>query len=250
MAFKLSEIVPWGRNFEEYRLMFRLTEDDLKKKIAGFGDGPACFNRELTEKGGSVISFDPIYQFPKEEIEKRIDEAHVEVMEQMRQNTENYVWTNIKSPDELQKTRMSAMRKFLEDFDKGKSVGRYVCHELPNRLPFEDDCFDLGLSSHFLLMYTSLGYNFHIAAMTEMLRVCREIRIFPIVDLNAEKTELIGSVIEQFRKDFIVKTVKTEYEFQKGGSKLLIIQNQICERRTKCQTEDTAISAGSISPKR
>ncbi len=69
MAFKLNSVVPWGRNSEEYRLMFRLTEDDLKKKIADFGGGPACFNRELTEQGGSVISFDPIYQFTKDDIE-------------------------------------------------------------------------------------------------------------------------------------------------------------------------------------
>lgn len=224
MSFKLSGVVPWGRNFEEYRLMFRLTEDDLQKKIAGFGDGPACFNRELTERGGSVISFDPIYQFSKEDIEKRIGEVRVEVMEQMRQNRDNYIWTKIKSLDELENLRMSAMKRFSEDYDKGKAEGRYVYHELPDRLPFEDNYFDIGLSSHFLLMYTALGYDFHIKAMSEMLRVCREIRIFPIVDLDANKTELIGSVIDHFRKDYRVDIVNTDYEFQKGDNKLLTIQ--------------------------
>lgn len=221
--FKLSGVVPWGRNFEEYRLMFRLTEDDLQKKIAGFGDGPACFNRELTERGGSVVSFDPIYQFTKEDIEKRIGEVRVEVMEQMRQNRDNYVWTKIKSPDELESLRISAMKRFLEDYDKGRAEGRYVFHKLPDRLPFEDNYFDIGLSSHFLLMYTALGYDFHIMAMTEMLRVCREIRIFPIVDLDANKTELIGSVIAYFRENYLVEIVDTDYEFQKGSNKMLII---------------------------
>lgn len=226
MAFKLSSVVPWGRNFEEYRLMFCLSESDLKSRIAGFGDGPACFNKELTERGGSVTSFDVIYQFSKEEIEKRIDEVRAEVMEQMRQNTENYVWTNIKSLDDLDNARMSAMRKFIEDFDKGKRERRYVFHELPNRLPYDDNHFDLGLSSHFLLMYTALGYDFHIAAMTEMLRVCREIRIFPIVDLDAEKTELTSKVIAYFRENFRVEIVKTEYEFQKGDNKMLVIEKE------------------------
>lgn len=221
--FKLSGVVPWGRNFEEYRLMFRLTDDELKKRIAGFGDGPACFNRELTERGGSVVSFDPIYQFTKEDIEKRIGEVRVEVMEQMRQNRDNYVWTKIKSPDELESLRISAMKRFLEDYDKGRAEGRYVHHELPDRLPFEDNYFDIGLSSHFLLMYTSLGYDFHIMAMSEMLRVCREIRIFPIVDLDGDKTELIGSVIAYFRENYLVEIVDTDYEFQKGGNKMLII---------------------------
>lgn len=223
MAFKLNSVVPWGRNFEEYRLMFRLTEDDLKKKFADFGDGPACFNRELTERGGSAVSFDPIYQFSRKDIERRINEVRVTVMEQTRQNRDNYIWTKIKSPEELENLRMSAMKRFLEDYDKGRAEGRYVYHELPDRLPFEADHFDIGLSSHFLLMYTSLGYDFHIAAMTEMLRVCREIRVFPTVDLDAEKTELIDKVISHFREMFRVEIVSTDYEFQKGGNKMLII---------------------------
>ena len=224
MAFKLSSIVPWGRNMAEYVQMFRLSESDLSGKIAGFGDGPACFNCEMTERGGSVISFDPIYRFSKADLEKRIEEVRVVVMQQMRENMDNYVWKNIRNLDELEYTRMSAMRKFLSDYEKGKAEGRYVVHELPDRLPYDGDHFDIGLSSHFLLMYTSLGYDFHIASMTEMLRVCKEIRIFPIVDLDANKTDLTEKVIDHFRKDFKVEVVKTEYEFQKGENKLLIIK--------------------------
>lgn len=75
-----------------------------------------------------------------------------------------------------------------------------------------------------LLMYTALGYDFHIASMKEMLRVCKEIRIFPIVDLDANRTDLIKNVIDYFRKDYKVEIVKTEYEFQKGDNKLLIVR--------------------------
>lgn len=226
MAFKLDSVVPWGRNMEEYKLMFRLNDSDMSKKIAGFGDGPACFNCEMTERNGNVTSFDVIYQFSKSEIERRIEEVRVTVMQQMRENMDNYVWKNIKSLDELENVRMSAMRKFLADYEKGRAQGRYIFHELPDRLPYGEDCFDIGLSSHFLLMYTSLGYDFHIASMTEMLRVCKEIRIFPIVDLDANKTEMIKSVIEYFQKDYEVEIVTTEYEFQKGDNKLLIIRKK------------------------
>lgn len=73
-------------------------------------------------------------------------------------------------------------------------------------------------------MYTMLGYDFHIKAMTEMLRVCKEIRIFPIVDLDANKTELISSVIDYFKQKHHVEIVSTEYEFQKGANKMLIIR--------------------------
>lgn len=51
-----------------------------------------------------------------------------------------------------------------------------------------------------------------------------EIRIFPIVDLDANKTDLIKNVIDHFQKDYKVEIVKTEYEFQKGDHQLLIIK--------------------------
>ena len=224
MAFKLDSVVPWRRNLEEYKLMFGLDDRDMTKKIAGFGDGPACFNCEMTNAGGNVVSFDPIYQFSKEEIEERIEEVRITVMQQMRENMDNYVWIHIKDLDELEHIRMSAMKKFLSDYKQGKKEGRYVFHELPARLPYEPESFDIGLSSHFLLMYTSLGYDFHIQSITEMLRVCKEVRIFPIVDLDANKTDLIKDVIDYFQRDYDATIVTTEYEFQKGDNKLLIIR--------------------------
>lgn len=165
-----------------------------------------------------------IYQFAKEDIQKRIEEARITVMQQMQENMDNYVWKHIKSLQELENTRMSAMRKFLSDYEKGKAEGRYVFHELPGKLPYGADYFDIGLSSHFLLMYTSLGYDFHISSITEMLRVCKEIRIFPVVDLDANKTDLTRNVMDYFQKDYKVEIVKTEYEFQKGDNKLLVIR--------------------------
>ena len=117
MAFCLDSVVPWGRNLNEYRLMFQLTDDDMKKRIAGFGDGPASFNYEATKQGCSVTSFDPIYGFSKSDIQRRIDEVRISVMEQMKQNMDNYVWTQIRNLDELEDVRMSAMRLFLSDYE-------------------------------------------------------------------------------------------------------------------------------------
>ncbi len=225
MAFKLDNVVPWGRNINEYRKMFMLSDNDMSMKIAGFGDGPASFNCQATRQGFSVTSFDPIYRFTKEQIEKRIEEVRTIVMSQMAENMENYIWTDIKSLDELENRRISAMKKFLDDFECGKAEGRYVYHELPSEIKLPDNSFDIGLSSHFLLMYTSLGYDFHIKSITEMLRVCRQIRIFPIVNLDAEKTELTTDVINYFNKEYSVRIADTSYEFQKGENKMLIIEN-------------------------
>ncbi len=60
ITMKLTEVIPWGRSFDEYRLMFALSERDLVGRILGCGDGPASFNAEATAEGHSVISCDPI----------------------------------------------------------------------------------------------------------------------------------------------------------------------------------------------
>jgi hypothetical protein len=61
--FTLEHVVPWGRSFDEYRRMFALTEEDLRLRILGCGDGPASFNAEATRRGTRMISCDPIYRY-------------------------------------------------------------------------------------------------------------------------------------------------------------------------------------------
>lgn len=53
-------------------------------------------------KLNSVVSFDPIYRFSKEEISERMEEVRVTVMRQMRENMDNYVWTHIKDVEDLE----------------------------------------------------------------------------------------------------------------------------------------------------
>ena len=224
MGMKLEKVVPWGRNIDEYRSMFLLDDDDMKKKIAGFGDGPASFNCQASAEGADVTSFDPTYNFSAGQFRKRIGEVRDIIITQMKENAENYVWTKIKNVQELEELRMAAMDMFLDDFEQGKAKGRYICHELPEKLPYNGEVFDIGLSSHFLLMYSQLGYDFHIAAIEEMLRVCREVRIFPLCDLDGNRSELTDKVIEYFSREYKTEILKTDYEFQKGADKLLVIR--------------------------
>jgi len=221
---KLADIVPWGRTLLEYEEMFFLSEDDLKSKILGCGDGPASFNVELTCSGGSVVSVDPTYMFSKEQFTGRIDEVAEVVMAQVRQNADAFIWKNIANPDALYDMRMSAMKQFLQDYNAGKKEGRYLEASLPH-LPFEEQEFDLALSSHFLFLYSEhLDEQFHKEAMVEMLRVASEVRIFPLMTLTGEVSPYLEAIIEYFdTKGYVCKVVKTKYEFQKGGDEMLQI---------------------------
>ena len=154
MGFTLDKVVPWGRSYDEYVGMFRLTEGELKLRVLGCGDGPAAFNSELTKRGGNVISVDPIYVFDAAQIKSRVSETYETVMTQLRKNKSDYVWGIIPSVEQLGSVRMSAMEIFLADFEAGKQEGRYIAGELPS-LPFESAQFDIALSSHFLFLYSA-----------------------------------------------------------------------------------------------
>ncbi|WPP49283.1 SAM-dependent methyltransferase [Catalinimonas niigatensis] len=226
MAFELKNVVPWGRNLEEYTKMFALSEMDLQQKVISFGDGPASFNAEMTAQQHSVISLDPVYQFSREEIQRRIAETKEVVITQTRKNKANFVWKHIKDVDELARIRMEAMQSFLSDFEAGKQEGRYITHTLPERTHFADLSFDIGLSSHFLILYDQLGLDFHLQSITEMLRLCRELRIFPLLNLNAEKSDVLDGIINHFAPEYTLDIVQVDYEFQKNGNEMLRIKRK------------------------
>jgi hypothetical protein len=224
MAFQLDQVVPLGRSFEEYVAMFALTEDDLQKRILGCGDGPASFNAEVTSKGGTVVSIDPLYECEGEKIRERIDQTFAGVMDQVRVNAAEFVWRHVQSVDELAEVRMGAMRRFLMDYATGKAEGRYVAASLPV-LDFPDRSFDLGLSSHFLFLYSQhLDLDFHIASIEEMLRVCAEVRIIPLLQLGSEPSPHVEPVVAYFKQNgFAVEIGDVPYEFQQGGNRMLSI---------------------------
>ncbi len=223
MTFELKNVAPWGRNLEEYSNMFNLHADDFNKRIISFGDGPASFNFEMRKSGKSVISLDPIYQFSETELKQRISETKDIVIQQVEENMDNFIWTSITSINELEEVRMDAMSNFMSDYNTGKEQKRYIYHELPDKTEFREESFGLGLSSHFLILYSNLGLDFHLKSISEMLRICKEVRIFPLVNLNSETSEVLDGIINYYNPDYLIEIVKVNYEFQKGGDKMLKI---------------------------
>ncbi len=223
--FALDHVVPWGRSFDEYRCMFALTDEDLRGKTLGCGDGPASFNAEATRRGSVVISCDPIYRYDADQLRDRIAATYESILEQTRRNTDEFVWTNIRSIEELGRVRLAAMNAFLDDYPAGRAEGRYIDAELPN-LPFGDSSFDLALSSHFLFLYSAqLSETFHRAAIREMCRVAAEVRIFPLLALGAVPSLMVEPVMEELRGlGFGVSIDDVPYEFQRGGNKMMRIR--------------------------
>jgi hypothetical protein len=224
MSFTLSQVVPWGRSFDEYVAMFALTEADLCSWILGCGDGPASFNAGLTKRGGRIVSADPLYRFSQAEIRDRIRQTSAAVLEQTRANAHEFIWTSIKSAEELGRLRMAAMEEFLADYPAGLSERRYIDGELPH-LPFPDGSFDLALCSHLLFLYSEqLSEDFHVESIKELCRVASEAHIFPLLELGAKKSRHLDAVSARLTADGYCVSMRTvPYEFQRGGNQMMSV---------------------------
>jgi SAM-dependent methyltransferase len=225
MSFTLSQVVPWGRSFDEYVAMFALTEAELDGRILGCGDGPASFNAALTRRGGHIVSVDPLYCFAADDIRERIRQTGAEVLEQTRKNAHEFVWTSIRSVEELGRLRGAAMEEFLSDYPAGAAEKRYVEGELPH-LPFPDEAFDLAVCSHLLFLYSEhLSADFHVASIKELCRVAGETRIFPLLELGTRPSRHVDAVRARLTAAGYSVSIRTvPYEFQRGGNQMMSVQ--------------------------
>ncbi|MCU0533885.1 MAG: SAM-dependent methyltransferase [Hydrococcus sp. Prado102] len=231
---KLEKVVPFGRSLDEYIKMFALSETDLQKSILGVGDGPASFNAQATKMGRNVTSIDPIYQFEKKEIRTRFNEVVDNIIEQIQASPNDWVWSYHKSPDDLRNNRIKAIEAFISDYDRGKQEDRYQIGELP-KLKFQDNRYELVLCSHFLFLYSEhYDYQFHYDSILEMLRVGKEVRIFPLLTLMLERSPYCDRIVRELSdRGYTVKIIKVEYELQKGGNEMLAIVNPSFHNKLK-----------------
>ncbi|MEM0966238.1 MAG: SAM-dependent methyltransferase [Verrucomicrobiota bacterium] len=225
MPLSLEKVVPWGRSLDEYRLMFSLSDSDLRKRIVGCGDGPASFNAEMSEIGNRVVSFDPLYRFSGEEIAARFEESVDLVINQVRASLDSWTWAYHRDPENLLLNRRRALRLFLNDFEKGKREERYELKELPT-VEYADREFDLALCSHFLFLYSDhFSYEFHLSSILEMCRIAEEVRIFPVLTLKQGKSKYLEGIIDYLRGSGMSAEVRrVDYELQLNGNEALFIR--------------------------
>jgi len=224
MVMQLDRVVPFGRSLDEYVKMFNLTECDRRKSILSVADGPASFNAEGTRLGYQIKSIDPLYCFTADQIRNRFDQVVDSVLQQVEQTPEDWVWTYHDSPSTLRSNRETAIQLFCEDYLAGRDEGRYEVGELPI-LKYKDGEYDLGLSSHFLFLYSDhLDQAFHLASIREMLRVCQEVRIFPLLTLMLRRSPYLPAIVETLEQQgYQWEIQRVAYELHRGGNEMLKI---------------------------
>jgi len=179
----------------------------------------------MQQNGGNVVSLDPIYCYQAEEIESRFKAVVDDIIEQVKASPDDWVWTYHASADTLRESRERALRLFLQDYQSDSAKTRYICGELPN-LDFADDSFELALCSHLLFLYSDhLGFKTHLASIRQMLRVAKEVRLFPLLTLAGEQSPFVDPIIDSLMQDgYRVAIEPVDYEFQKGANAMLKVR--------------------------
>ena len=109
----------------------------------------------------------------------------------------------------------------MADLRSATRAGRYVAARLPE-LPFRTGAFDLVLCSHLLFLYSGdLDLEMHLASFREMLRVGREVRIFPLLDLEGKLSVHLEPTLRALLGSVQVEVLSVPFEFQRGGSRML-----------------------------
>jgi len=217
----------WGRSLHEYERMFSLTPSDLDLKILDCAGGTASFNAEMTGQGKNVTSCDPVYQLTAEQINAGLLNFDT-FIKNFEENFGSYRWKKFfTSPSQLAEVRRNATQEFLEDFPSGLQEGRYVNASLPDLHSFENGQFDLALCSHFLFTDPHLSEEDHLKAITEMCRVAKEVRVFPLLDRYGGRSEHLNPIRTKLRnRSFHVETPPVDYEFQIGGNEMLRVSQE------------------------
>jgi len=223
MTITMDRVYLWGRPFWEYMQMFKLSKEDLDKRILDCAGGPAAFNDDLTKLGGSIVSVDPAYEMEPAAIKGHIDEAHKVVGRILGENMQHYNMDLYNhSVDEYCQVHMASMEDFLADFPVGRSEGRYLVGALP-RLPFEDRQFDLALCGNLLFAYRDVfSIDFHVRAIEELCRVAGEARVFPVTRPGSRETTDLEDIMRQLTEHgYRAERVELAYEFRKFNKEML-----------------------------
>lgn len=221
MTAVVKDLLLSGHNLLDYRHMFDLSDEDLDKKFITLASGFDSFNAEMTAQGKTVVSCARNYHLSHLIMEQIVNENLVRLQEHVEENLDDFLLADSKDLKEVEKKWWTSAKLFLDDYNQGKIDGRYRGDILPH-LHFPDTSFHFALTSHFLFAHNGITLQAHVDYIKEMARVAKEVRIFPLNDLNGEISPMLGPVMLELQQQYYgVEVRQVNYEFQRGGNAML-----------------------------
>ena len=221
---QLDRVAFYGRTLDEYLRIFDLDLESWQgRTILDCPAGASSFVAEATMQGVRAVACDLLYGSDVMPLIDRGEADIQHVMERVAHVPLLFQWDFYSSLSALQDYRLTALRRFLGDYQRGFEEGRYINAKLP-RLPFEDRHFDLVLSGHFLFTYSDrFDYPFHRAAVLELVRVsAQEVRIYPLQGPDAQPYQYMDKLLSDLRQMGIGAEIRpVPFEFQRGSNRML-----------------------------
>jgi SAM-dependent methyltransferase len=208
----------------EYAAMFDLGDEEMTGRILDCSAGVSSFVAEAGERGWAAIAVDPAFSLGR----GRLAELGRDDLDRgtaiADQYPDRFTWEWYGDPARRSTLRKAALARFLTDV--ACHPHRYVAAALP-QLPFPDSSFDLAVCSHLLFTWADqLGREWHAAALHELARVAREVRIFPtVVQGPGEPVPFWdGLMADLARAGLRAEEREVPYEFQVGANRMLVVQ--------------------------
>lgn len=212
-----------GRSWQEYIKMFNLNPAVLKQgKILDCAAGASSFTAIMNEKGYDITALDLLYDEKPGDLEIKCREHLNMLVDALRDLEDHFLWGYFKDLADLKKQRERVCKEFAEDYRFNNKIN-YIKGDL-TQMPLKDNTFSLVLCSHLLFIYDHrLSYEFHLESIIEMLRVAREVRVYPLVKGESKISEYLKPLTEKINHIADFELVPVSYRFRKGGYEMLKI---------------------------
>ncbi len=222
--FDFGGAVPaWGRSATEYEAFFALSDVPSSARVLNCGGGCSSFAAEWGGKGRLVVAVDPVYSSSGRDLESAFKVTAARMLAGLKKTRERFLWDRYDSPETCLHVRRDILATFLPDFRSGTASGRYVAGKLPD-LPFRSKSFDLVLCSHLLFLYSAeFNLEMHLSCLRELLRVGREVRVFPLMDMAGKSSRHLDRTIRSMQNCADVEVVAVPFEFRRGDTDMLRI---------------------------
>ncbi|GGI45494.1 hypothetical protein GCM10008018_12450 [Paenibacillus marchantiophytorum] len=221
-----------SRSYAEYEKMFMLqTEDLVGKRVLDVAGGASSFTAEARQAGIKAEAADPLYEKSAEGISQHGMQEIELVAAKMEKLQDVYDWSYYGSVENHKAGRIEGLRRFVEDFSREDAASRYHVSYLPS-LPFEEATFDLVVCSHFMFLYEEqFDFDFHQAAIRELLRVCKpggELRIYPLLNFRTVEYSRLTDLMNGLQSDgFLAEKRQANLPFLPNSKQYLCISKPV-----------------------
>ena len=214
-----------SRAYDEYVAFFALEPEQLVgRRVLDCSAGAASFVARANRMGIEAVAADPAYQLAGDKLAEVAAAGLRDGNAIAARHPGRFTWEWYGSVQARERMRARALAEFVLDFNEHRD--RYVTASLPT-LPFPDGDFDVALCSHLLFTWADqLGLEWHLAALRELARVAREVRVFPTVMQGAghevpfwdELTTTLAAAGAHVHRQ------RVDYQFQAGADTMLVLR--------------------------